>query len=261
MSLQLTHLGFEKNFLKKNKIEFCLLSGDPTRTEMIGQNFLHNTKTLTNIRGLYCCYGETKNGKKVLAATSGMGAPSTSIVVNELIQAGIKTIIRIGTTGSLHKNITPGSIIINYASLCRQGAALDIAPVEYPAAATPELTVKLFEQAKKIHDKVYYGINASVDTFYEGQERYGGAHPHLLKKNQGIIEEYQNLNILNFEMETGTLFKMSGVYGFRVASICAVVAARYKTDQSKGEEIQGDIIQPTVDICVQSSLLAVDEIE
>ncbi len=66
-----------------------------------------------------------------------MGAPSLSIVVNELIQVGIKTIIRIGTCGAIQNRIKIGDIIISQAALCRQGAANDIAPPEYPAVADP----------------------------------------------------------------------------------------------------------------------------
>lgn len=70
------------------------------------------------------------------------------------------------------------------------------------------------------------GITASVDTFYEGQERTDSANPYLLRSLQGITEEYRRLNILNYEMECGTLFKMAGVYGFAAACVCAVVAQR-----------------------------------
>jgi uridine phosphorylase len=71
------------------------------------------------------------------------------------------------------------------------------------------------------------GITASVDTFYEGQERtVSSANLHLQRWLQGVTEEYRNLNILNYEMEAGTLFKMAGAYGFAAGCICAVIAQR-----------------------------------
>jgi uridine phosphorylase len=155
-----------------------------------------------------------------------MGAPSLSIVVNELVQVGIRQIIRIGTCGSIQAHVRVGSIVISSAALCRQGAANDIAPVEYPAAADPFLTVALVKAARELEVEHYMGITASVDTFYEGQERTDSANPYLMRSLQGITEEYRRLNVLNYEMESGTLFKMAGVYNFAAACVCGVVAQR-----------------------------------
>jgi uridine phosphorylase len=115
--------------------------------------------------------------------------------------------------------------------LCRQGAANDIAPPEYPASADPFLTVALVEAAKRLGIDYALGVTASVDTFYEGQERTGSANPHLLRSLQGITEEYRHLNILNYEMEAGTLFKMGNVYGFAAACICGIIAQRTRAEQ------------------------------
>jgi uridine phosphorylase len=65
-----------------------------------------------------------------------------------------------------------------------------------------------------------------VDTFYEGQERTDSANPNLMRSLHGITEEYRRLNILNYEMECGTLFKMAGVYNFAAACVCGVLAQR-----------------------------------
>ena len=162
-----------------------------------------------------------------------MGAPSLSIVVNELVQVGIKTMIRIGTCGSIQPHVKVGSVVISQGALCRQGAANDIAPLEYPAVADPFLTVALVETAQKLQYDYHLGITASVDTFYEGQERTeSSANPYLQSWLSGITTQYRNLNILNYEMEAGTLFKIASVYGFAAACICAVVAQR-----NEGENI------------------------
>jgi uridine phosphorylase len=120
--------------------------------------------------------------------------------------------------------------------LCRQGAANDIAPVEYPAAADPFLTVALVQAARELKIEHHLGITASVDTFYEGQERTDSANPHLLRSLQGITEEYRRLNVLNYEMECGTLFKMAGVYNFAAACVCGVVAQRTMSEDVAVDE-------------------------
>lgn len=258
--MKLPHLNFDSQLLKDRNVILCILCGDPQRTQLIAKNYLKNSTLLSDHRGLECWVGDTSENKPILVATSGMGAPSASIVVNELAQAGIKTIIRVGTTGSIQPHIPLESVIVNCASLCKQGAASDIAPCEYPAVAAPFLTTHLYEHAQKIHDKVFCGINASVDTFYEGQERYKGGHFHLMKRQQGLIQEYQNLNVLNFEMETGTLFKMANVYKLNAASICAVLSARYSSD-NENEVIHKETANFAIDICIQSALKTLEGVQ
>lgn len=229
--MKLYHIGFGKEDLGKNSPKLAFLSGEPERSRFIAENYLKNSCLLSNYRGLESYIGYLANGLPVLSATSGMGAPSLSIVVNELIQVGITQIIRIGTCGSIQTHVSLGSLVITQAALCRQGAANDIAPLEYPASANPFLTVALVEAARDLKIDYHLGITASVDTFYEGQERYeSSANSYLQSWLQGITQEYRHLNILNYEMEAGTLFKMAGVYGFAAGCICAVVAQRTETE-------------------------------
>lgn len=228
---KLYHIGFSKDDLGSLPPKVALLSGDPDRATMIAKTYLKKVKTLSEHRGLNSYVGLLPDGTPLLSATSGMGAPSLSIVVNELIQVGINTIIRVGTCGSIQPQVKAGSVVISSAALCRQGAANDVAPLEYPAVADPFLTVALANAAGNLKVDHHVGITASVDTFYEGQGRVGSANPHLLRSLQGMVEEYQHLNVLNFEMESGTLFKMANVYGFRAACICAVVAQRVDSEQ------------------------------
>ena len=93
------------------------------------------------------------------------------------------------------------------------------------------MTVALVETARKLNIPCHLGITASVDTFYEGQERSeSSANVHLQSWLTGITSTYRQLNILNYEMEAGTLLKMAGVYGFTAACVCAVVAQRTEAE-------------------------------
>ncbi|WP_042341199.1 nucleoside phosphorylase [Calothrix sp. PCC 7507] len=239
------HIGFEQEDLGSQPPKIALLSGDPERSHLIAHTYFQEVRLLSANRGLNSYMGYLPNGRSIISATSGMGAPSLSIVVNELVQVGIRQIIRIGTCGSIQPHIPVGSIVISSAALCRQGAANDIAPVEYPAAADPFLTVALVKAARELQVEHYLGITASVDTFYEGQERTDSANPYLMRSLHGITEEYQRLNILNYEMECGTLFKLGGVYQFASAAVCGVVAQRTITE---------NIIETHKDIAVNNAI-------
>ena len=245
----LYHIGFSQEDLGDHRPTVAILSGDPNRATLIANTKLSGSKALSENRGLNSYVGLLPNGKPVLSSTSGMGAPSLSIVVNELVQVGIQTIIRVGTCGSIQDHVLPGQIAISKAALCRQGAANDIAPPEYPSSADPFVTVALVEAAQQLGIEYALGITASVDTFYEGQERTGSANPHLMRSLQGITEEYRHLRVINYEMEAGTLFKMGNVYGFAAACVCGVIAQRTKAEQPV-LEAKGQAVQRAIDVAV-----------
>lgn len=223
---RLYHLGFAPSVLPDGATT-ALLCGDPERSEHIAMQQLADGSVLARNRGLDAFVAALPGGRPVVCATSGMGAPSTSIVVNELVQAGIGTVIRIGTAGSIQDRVSLGSVVIASGALTTQGAAADIAPPGFPAAADPFLTVALDAAAGRLGIDHHVGVVASVDTFYEGQERSASsANPHLLRRHRGTIDEYRSLGVLAFEMEAGTLLKMGSVYGFASGCVLGIVAAR-----------------------------------
>lgn len=225
------HVGFGADDLPAGTT-IALLSGDPERSEQIALERLADGRALSRNRGLDSFLAMLPGGRPVVCATSGMGAPSTSIVVNELVQIGIRTIIRIGTSGSIQDRVRVGSVVIGSAALTNQGAALDIAPVEYPAAADPFLTVALARAAEERGIEHHVGTMASADTFFEGQERSeSSANRHLIRRVRGMVDEYAGLGVLNFEMEAGTLFKMGGVYGFAAGCVCGIIAQRTEEER------------------------------
>jgi uridine phosphorylase len=247
------HIGFGADDLPEGT-SIALLSGDPGRSEQIATQHLGGAQVLARNRGLDSYLASLPGGRPVVCATSGMGAPSMSIVVNELVQAGIRTIIRIGTSGSIQEHVTAGSVVVTAAALTRQGAAEDIAPTEFPAAADPFLTVALATAASELGIEHHVGVTASTDTFFEGQERrLSSANPHLIRRLDGMIEEYRHLNVLNFEMEAGTLFKMGLVYGFRAGCVCGIIAQR-----TLHEQPQVDVKVVAVDRAVSVAVAAAD---
>lgn len=247
---KLYHIGFGREELGQNPPQIAFLSGDPGRAKRIADDYFGGATVLSEHRGLNSYLGFLGD-TPVLSATSGMGAPSLSIIVNELVQVGIKTIIRIGTCGSIQPHVPAGSVVISSAALARQGAANDIAPMDYPAVADPFLTVALAQTASSLAIDHHVGITASVDTFYEGQGRVGSANPHLLRSQQGLLQEFQHLNILNFEMESGTLFKMAGVYGFKAACLCGVIAQRTEDERVILTQ-KDDAVKNAIEIAVKT---------
>jgi uridine phosphorylase len=247
------HIGFGRSDLPTGAA-IALLSGDPGRSELIAADHLGGGDALARNRGLDSFLATLPGGAPVVCATSGMGAPSMSIVVNELVQVGITTIIRIGTSGSIQDDVRAGEVVIGSGALTNQGAALDIAPPEFPAVADPFLTVALADAADDLGVPFHVGVMASVDTFFEGQERSASsANPHLLRRLRGMIDEYHDLRVLNFEMEAGTLFKMGVVYGFAAGCVCGIIAQR-----GEAEEPLLDIKDAAIDRAIHVAVEAAD---
>jgi uridine phosphorylase len=251
---QMYHIGFGRSDLTSGApVPTVLLSGDPDRSRHIAATHLSNVRVLSTHRGLWSGIGNLPSGRELICSTSGMGGPSASIVINELAQVGARTIIRVGTTGSIQAHVKAGSVVISSAALRRQGTALDIAPVEYPAAADPFLTVRLSETATRLGIEHHVGITASVDSFFEGQERsLSSANPTLLRSLRGMTDEYRSLGILNYEMESATLFVQGSVYGIATGCVCAVIAQR--TD---GENVvfaaKDDAIENAIKVAVATA--------
>lgn len=241
MTDQRYHLGFGPTDLPSDP-PVVLLSGDPERSELIATRHLTDATALARNRGLDAFLARLPGGAPVLCATSGMGGPSTSIVVNELVQVGCRTIIRVGTCGSIQEHVGVGSVVIASAAVADQGAAHDIAPPTFPAVADPFLTVALAGAAVERGVPHRVGLLASTDTFYEGQERTASsANPHLLRRLRGLVDEYAALGVLAFEMEAATLFRMGTVYGFSAGCVGAVIAQRADREEPDLAVVEGAV--------------------
>ncbi len=249
------HIGFGADAIAG--VEIALLSGDPDRARRIATEHLELERPLSTRRGLHSFIARTPGGLRVVSATSGMGAPSTSIVVNELAQAGIRHIVRVGTSGSIQPHVRAGSVVISRAALCRQGAADDVAPRGFPAAASPFWTLALVEAAQRQGADWHVGITASVDTFFEGQERTDTSFNKTLRRSlRGTIEAYRALRVLNVEMEAGTLFKQAAVYGLGVGCVCAIIAER-----TRAESVDPEVVARTEALAISTAIEAIDTIE
>jgi len=216
--------------------KFAFLPGDPQRVPKIAKTFDKNAIKLAYKREFRTWLGKLK-GKMVLATSTGIGGPSTSIAVEELAQLGVHTFIRVGTTGAIQKNIKVGDVIITTGSLRFDGASTHYAPIEYPAVASYEVVSALIHGAKTTGVDYHLGITASCGTFYPGQERYDSFSGYVIRKFQGSLKEWQKLNVLNYEMESSTIFVVCSTLGLRGGCISGVVVNRTEQEKVKKEVV------------------------
>ena len=216
------HLGLHRDHL--NGATVALLPGDPARSPRIAA-LMDNPTPLASQREFTSWRG-TVNGQPILVCSTGIGGPSTSIAVEELAQLGIRTFLRIGTTGAIQPHIAVGDVLVTTGAVRLDGASRHFAPLAYPAVADFACTTALVDAARNAGARVHIGITASSDTFYPGQERTDTYSGRVRRSLQGSLKEWQALNVMNFEMESATLFTMCATMGLRAGMISAVIVNR-----------------------------------
>ena len=100
-----------------------LLPGDPGRALLLAQTLLREPKMFNHHRGLWGYTGTAPDGEPVTVQSTGMGGPSTAIVVHELIGLGARTLVRVGTCGSLSPQLGLGALLIATEALAADGTS------------------------------------------------------------------------------------------------------------------------------------------
>ncbi|OKP02656.1 uridine phosphorylase [Xenorhabdus eapokensis] len=216
------HLGITKSDLQGATL--AIVPGDPNRVEKIA-HLMDNPVHLASHREFTTWRAEI-DGKSVVVCSTGIGGPSTSIAVEELAQLGVRTFLRIGTTGAIQAHINVGDVLVTTAAVRLDGASLHFAPMEFPAVADFECTNALYEAAKASGSATHVGITASSDTFYPGQERYDTYSGRVVRRFQGSMKEWQEMGVMNFEMESATLLTMCASQGLRAGMVAGVIVNR-----------------------------------
>ena len=209
----------------------AIIPGDPDRVVKIATRLDKGSVHLSSNRE-YTSYLSKVGNHKILICSTGIGAPSTAIAIEELASIGIKNFIRIGTTGAIQENISIGDLIISNASVRLDGASTHYAPIEYPASADHYLTHYLVDSANKKNIAFHLGITASSDTFYCGQERYDSYSGYVIKRFQGTMAEWKRLNVLNYEMESSALFVVCNALNLKASALYAVIANRNESEKA-----------------------------
>lgn len=169
------------------------------------------------------CTGKYK-GVPISALSSGIGSACMAIAVNEASNVGVHTFIRVGSTGSIQKRIQLGDLVLSSAAVRLDGASDCYVMPEYPAVANYETLLALIEAAETLGIANYHvGITATTADFYAGQSRPTRTEASPVGN---LLSTLQKADVLNFEMETATLYTLASLYNLRAASICAVYANR-----------------------------------
>lgn len=213
---------------------YVFLPGDPDRVPKIAGlwDSAHEVSSHREYRIWTGKLGETT----VSACSTGIGCPAAAIAIEELGRIGADTFIRVGSCGSLEPDLDCGDLAISTAAVRLDGTSKDYVGVEYPAAASLDVTSALVEAAEKLEKKYRVGYTATTDSFYVGQGR-PGVGGYLAPNAERLIEKLRKQRVLTLEMEASVIFTLAGLYGFRSGCVLAVYANRATNRfEVKGED-------------------------
>lgn len=205
--------------------EVVLLPGDPLRAKWIAETFLEDPVCYTTVRGMYG-YTGSYQGKKISIQGTGMGIPSISIYVNELIQEyGVKTLIRIGSAGSYQENVKIRDIVLAMSSSTDSALNANRFPnASFAPTADATLFLKAYELAKEKKLPVHAGSILTSDEFYND-------NPEAWKK-------WANFGVLCVEMETAALYTLAAKFKVRALSILTISDSLVSKEEISSEERQ-----------------------
>jgi len=202
-----------------------LLPGDPLRAKYIAENFLTDAICYNEVRGMYG-YTGTYKGKRISVQGTGMGIPSISIYLNELItNYKAKNLIRIGSCGSMQADIKIRDVILAMsASTDSHINKIRFNGMDYASTANFGLLKKAYDIALVKDISVKVGSVLTTDTFYHDD-------PNSWK-------HWANYGVLAVEMETAVLYTLAAKFKVNALSILTVSDSLVTKEETTSEERQ-----------------------
>ncbi|XEC96401.1 nucleoside phosphorylase [Paenibacillus tarimensis] len=187
--------------------EYSIVCGDPKRAEKIAGK-LEGAKELAFSREFRTFTGSFQ-GVHMAVVSHGVGSPGAAVCFEEMIRAGVKTIIRVGTAGSYSSEHPSGSLIVSTAAVRAEGLTQQLVPAGFPAVGDSEVVHALYDAARESEGIVGKGITVTLDVFFSGVEEV----PH---------RKYKQAGVLAVEMEIAALYVVASLRGARAGAIVAI---------------------------------------
>ena len=198
---------------------YVILPGDPKRCEKIAKHF-EDAKLIADSRE-FVTYTGYLDGEKVSVTSTGIGGPSASIAMEELVLCGADTFIRVGTCGGIELDVKGGDIVVATGAVRMEGTSREYAPIEYPAVADLDVANALVAACKELGYTYHTGVVQCKDAFY------GQHEPEAMPVGYELInkwEAWKRMGCLASEMESAALFIAAGKLRARAGSCFVVVA-------------------------------------
>ncbi|MFJ7678281.1 purine-nucleoside phosphorylase [Peribacillus sp. NPDC097264] len=230
------HIGAKENEIA----ETVLLPGDPLRAKYIAETFLEDAKLYNEVRNMFG-YTGTYKGKRISVQGTGMGVPSISIYVNELMNSyNVQKLIRVGTAGAIQKDVKVRDVILAMsASTDSQMNRMTFGGVDFAPTAD-------FDLLKKAYDAgVDKGLQLKVGNVFTADQFYN---------DNSELEKWAKYQILAIEMESAALYTLAAKFGRKALSVLTISDHLLTGEETTSEERQttfNEMIEVSLEAAIQ----------
>lgn len=222
-----------------------LVCGDPARADRIAERL--DDAALISHKREYRAHRGRYRDTPITVCSHGIGAPGAAIAFEELIAAGARTIIRVGTCGGLQPDIQPGHLVVVTAAVQNTGYGRETTPPGYPAVADPALVMSLWGHAAKHPHPMRGGFVLTRDNFYAGVSTNAAPDYKVMAE----------AHVLAVEMECAALFLVAALRGTQAGAILAVDGNVLGASESMESYQPGqEVVRVALDAAIASALEA-----
>ncbi len=198
--------------------KYVFLPGDPARADLIATYFdeprlIVRNREYTTWTGKLC-------GTPVSVVSTGIGGPSAAIAMEELVQCGAHTFIRIGTCGGMQAEIPAGQLVIATGAVRMEGTSHEYMPAAFPATADFTIARALDDAASRLGLPHVTGVVHCKDSFY------GQHSPERMPVGDRLISDWNawiKAGVIASEMESAALFVVAAVLGVRCGTVLNMI--------------------------------------
>ncbi len=248
-STPLYHLGADPEQINS----YVLLPGDPKRAPKIAA--LLEQPYLVADQREFCTWNGSLEGVPVTVTSTGIGGPSAAIAVEELVQSGAHTLLRVGTCGAIQPDLKVGTLVIPTGAVRKEGTGCAYLPLEFPAV--PDYgAVRALEQSAQTLGMTYrLGVVESKDSFY------GQHDPDSMPVRQMLKEKWkmwEQVGVLASEMECAAIFLAAAVRRVRAGAVL-LVCNNHAWDRQEQPVEEDFNVDPMLKTAVEALKLLITE--
>lgn len=226
-----------------------LTPGDPDRVDRIASHCDRSSVMAENRE--YRLVNATHDGVDLTICSTGIGAPSAAIAVEELVAVGAERLIRVGTCGGLQPNLEIGDMIVATGAGKDEGTTKRYESATIPAVADHETVTALVNAAAAEGAVIHTGPIVTDDAYYAETEAY--------------VTEWSSAGLLAVEMEAAAIFTLARRHGLLAGAICTVdgnlIAGEQKgeTDEEELPERAKERVGRAIEIALDAAVLLDEE--
>lgn len=231
-------------YLKASKEEiskYVIFSGDPWRVEML-QKLLDDPKHIAFNRE-FNTYTGTYKGIPITISSTGIGAPSAAIAMEELYECGMEVAVRMGTIMGLKDGML-GKLLIPNGAMRMESTSDTYVPKSFPAVASLDLVNCMNKSVLQNNRQYINGITCTMDGFYS-QMRESRLSKKMETDILNTFDEVEKYNISGVDMETSCMLVLGSLMNIKVCSVTMTTVLRNLKEVLEGD----DRLKAEQDLC------------